>query len=559
MYKKINIITILLSLTLILVININCYNNNQLDKNHNYKKKQSILNNINCYNNNQLDKNNFTTIDNNILKIKISNIGGLINELQLKNYKAYNIINDKYDQNLFLIKNCSSIHYLINKNFNTRFLIFKPTIINIKNGKKLILITKLNDKIIKFIYTIYNDKYHIDFSINIENFFQKNKNIIFNWNQKIFSLEKEKKIEYNYSKLFYYLNNKLHTLNQEKLINNCYWIANKQQFFTSILKFNKNYNFLLKSIQNKNYKINQYLKEFKTRVFLYKEKNNNDLNFNIRLYFLPLDLKILNSINPQFEKIIPLGLGIIRYLNIYFFAKIFFLLEKTKLNYGIIIILMTTIVKIILFPLFYKQYKTNIIMNLIYPKIKEIQKKFKNIDPTIKNKILLKFYKKLKINPLLSFILILLQIPIFYSLFNFFQTIINLRSQKFLWTNNLTSYDSIYNLQFNIPIYGNHISLFTLLYLIALIVYVKLNNYYLNNKDYDYDNYFIKYNYISYIIYIVMFLLINNYASGLSLYYFISNFINIILLFIINTFLIKKEIIKQKINNFVINDLNKNI
>ncbi|WGH27971.1 MAG: YidC/Oxa1 family insertase periplasmic-domain containing protein [Candidatus Bostrichicola ureolyticus] len=548
MLKKNNFITILLSFTLILVIFFF----------HNYiKKKQSILNNINCYNNitnNQFNGNNFTTIDNNILKIKISNIGGLINELQLKNYKAYNIINDKYDKNLFLIKNCSSIHYLINKNFNTRFLIFKPTIINIKNGKKLILITKLNDKIIKFIYTIYNDKYHIDFSINIENFFQKNKNIIFNWNQKIFSIEKEKKMEYNYSKLFYYLNNKLHTLNKEKLINNCYWIANKQQFFTSILKFNKNYNFLLKSIQNKNY-INQYLKEFKTRVFLHKEKNNNDLNFNIRLYFLPLDLKILNSINPQFEKIIPLGWGIIRYLNIYFFSKIFFLLEKTKLNYGLIIILMTTIVKIILFPLFYKQYKTNIIMNLIYPQIKEIKKKFKNIDPTIKNKILLKFYKKLKINPFLSLILILLQIPIFYSLFNFFQTIINLRSQKFLWTNNLTSYDSIYNLPFNIPIYGNHISLFTLLYLIALIVYVKLNNYYLNNKDYD--NYFIKYNYISYIIYIIMFLLINNYASGLSLYYFISNFINIILLFIINTFLIKKEIIKQEINNFVINDLNK--
>ncbi|MDH3004023.1 MAG: YidC/Oxa1 family insertase periplasmic-domain containing protein, partial [Flavobacteriia bacterium] len=379
MLKKNNFITILLSLTLIIVIFFF----------HNYfnKKKQSRL--INCYNitNNQCNiTNNFTTIDNNILKIKISNIGGLINELQLKNYKAYNIINDKYDKNLFLIKNCSSIHYLINKNFNTRFLIFNPTIINIKNGKKLILITKLNDKIIKFIYTIYNDKYHIDFSIKIENFFQKNKNIIFNWNQKIFSLEKEKKMEYNYSKLFYYLNNKLHPLNKEKLINNCNWIANKQQFFTSILKLNKNYNFLLKSIQNKNYKINQYLKEFKTRVFIHKEKNNNDLNFNIRLYFLPLDLKILNSINTQFEKIIPFGWGIIRYLNIYFFAKIFFLLEKTKLNYGLIIILMTTIVKIILFPLFYKQYKTNIIMNLIYPKIKEIKKQFKNIDPKIKNK-----------------------------------------------------------------------------------------------------------------------------------------------------------------------------
>lgn len=520
--KKLDIYLFILISFIILIINYKYTNTTNTTKHQNNKILKSIF----------LKKNKFFLLENEFIRLKISNIGGHISELELKNYKAYNTTNNNYDKNLFLIKNYSSIHRLINNNIDTTFLIFKHKYKNIKNGKKLILTTTLPNKVkLIYIYIIYNNNYYIDFFIKSKNFYKKSNKIIFNWNQLIFSVEKEKNYENNFSNLYYNNNNSLTFLSEKnfnkKLINNCNWIANKQQFFTSILSLDNKYNNVI--IESTTKKFNNVLKEFNIKIPLIK--NNYDLNFNIKWFFCPLDFKILKSLNNinhnNYENIIPFGYGIIKLINKYFFLLIFYILEYTKLNYGLIIILMTIIVKIIFLPITYKQLLINTIISIINPKIKEINEKF-NDDPIKKNKAIIELYKKFGINPILSFISIFLQIPIFYALFKFFSTIINLRGQQFLWSNDLTSYDSIFKLPFKIPIYGNHISLFSLLYIIALLIYTKISTTNNNNK------------YIQYIMIIIMLLFINNYSSALSLYYFILNIFNIIFYFLIKKFFFKK-------------------
>ncbi|WP_212113149.1 membrane protein insertase YidC [Candidatus Shikimatogenerans silvanidophilus] len=199
------------------------------------------------------------------------------------------------------------------------------------------------------------------------------------------------------------------------------------------------------------------------------------------------------------------------------------LLEKKKINYGIIIIIITIIVKIILLPINYKQYKLNKIINLINKKIEK-----KNFNSIIeKQKEIIKNYKKFGINPFTSLIIIIFQIVIFSSLFNLFNNLINLRKKKFLWINDLSYYDSIYNFNFSIPLYGNHISLLTLIYIISSFLLNKFNkNNFYNNKKNEFNKY----------LFSLLFMLsiINNYSSSLSLYYCVYNILNIFTILIFN-------------------------
>lgn len=510
----------------------------------------------------------YTFLENEVLKIKISNKGGEINDVFLKKYKAYNPTFSNHSKNLHLINDFSLSYKILfpnpNKkgfyNIDSENLIFRPFIFLSKEKKILVMKAEnpngKNKDFLEYVYVLGNkDQYHIDFFIRKKNFLLK-KGFFFKLEQKIFSFEKDRNWENAYTRVYYSINNSniasVKSLSEknteEKRISNLNWIAHKQQFFTSIFIPNKPLKDIF--ICSENFTSGKCLKKIEWKTFLnIDKKKDKNFNFSFKFYFGPLDFNLLKKYKNDYENIIPFGWGFLKWINKYFFLVIFQFLEKTNLNYGIIIILMTIVVKLILSPITYRQYKISAIMKLIHPEIEELNKKYKNEETLKKQRAIMELYQKAGINPMSGCISTLFQIPIFYSLFKFFPTIINLRGKSFLWVDDLTSYDSILELPFSIPFYGSHVSLLTLLYSLALLAYTKLSNDGKKNniEENSNENVIPDMNFILYLMPIIMLLFINSYASALSLYYFVSNIINIILMFFIKKIMLNNEKILMKI------------
>ncbi|WP_185864877.1 YidC/Oxa1 family insertase periplasmic-domain containing protein [Blattabacterium cuenoti] len=509
-------------------------------------------------------KERYSNLENDVLKLRISNIGGIIDKVFLKKYKSYDKVANSHVKNLFLVKKNSFLHRIFFSNsrnskntLSTEKIFFKP-FIRKENDDYIILVMKAIFPNIKkgnlyYVYKIKKGRYYsVDFSIKMNNIPYNLSSLDFQ--QYLFSVEKDRNWENSYTKLYYLSsykddNNFVKNLSEknivEKNISNINWIAAKQQFFSTIIYSDK----ILKDvfIYSKNYFDGKILKKIYISTPLNKKKNKES-NFYFHFYFGPLNFNILKKYENNFEDIIPFGWGILKYINKYFFLTIFQFLEKSNFSYGIIVILMTMVVKLLLYPITYKQYKLNAIMKLIRPDIEKLNNQFKDKDVIRKQQAIMELYKKVGINPMSGCLSALFQIPIFYSLFKFFPTLINLRGESFLWVDDLTSYDSILELPFSIPFYGNHVSLLTLLYSIALLVYTKISSnsekgIYNNNEDSIFSNIDI----MLYLMPFIMLLFINSYASALSLYYFTSNLINIIFFIIIKKFLLNEEKILLRI------------
>ncbi|WP_185851418.1 YidC/Oxa1 family insertase periplasmic-domain containing protein [Blattabacterium cuenoti] len=561
------ILLILIIFTYINTKNSSYYNNENKDKEFflkNRNKKYSFS--VEKEGKKKKIKNYY--LENKVLKLRISSLGGIIDEVFLKKYKAYDSVHFLHEKNLFLIKNSSfsyNIHFY-KKNgvvfVNTKYLYFFPFLVK-KNNKNIIFTMRSKNPygkgFIEYVYKLgLENKYDVKFFIRTIGIPFLKKRVLISLEQNIFSIEKDRNWENAYTQVYYSTKDKnshkvkyLSEKNtEEKTLSHLDWIAHKQQFFATIF-------FSDKPIKNvflcsENFLGGNFLKKIQSYLSLdlNEIEKKEELNFCFHFYFGPLDYFFLKKYGKGIENIIPFGWGFIKWINKYFFLMIFQFLEKTNLNYGVIIILMTIVVKLILSPVTYKQYKLNAMMKLIRPEIDELNNKFKNSDPFKKQKAMMDLYKKVGINPMSGCLSTLLQIPIFYSLFKFFPTLINLRGKSFLWVDDLTSYDSIFELPFFIPFYGNHVSLLTLLYSLAFLVYTKLSNNgsTQNNSNSSSSSGSIPdMRFILYIMPIIMLLFINSYASGLSLYYFTSNMINIGLIFFIKKFLLDEKKILYKI------------
>ncbi|AID37333.1 YidC/Oxa1 family insertase periplasmic-domain containing protein [Candidatus Walczuchella monophlebidarum] len=482
-----------------------------------------------------------TILENDLIRVKISNLGGNISEIFLKKYKTYN------DKILRLVKTKSftfglNLITLSGKKVDSNDWLFTP---NLQETPYQYILTMKTifppGGELNYIYSLPKEKsYEVNFSITSRGLcsFAINNAIFFNCKQKLIGLEKNYSYENNYAQMCYSYgkNKKIKSLSEirpdQNIVKKINWIANKQQFFTTIF-FPKN-TFQTTKIQSKRLTSPFYIKW--GSMFSPLELVDNELNWKAKWDFVPLKYNLLKKYGDNFEDIIPFGWRIFRSINKNFFLKLLQFLEKTKLNYGVIIILMTIIVKLILFPITYWQCKFIAIMKMRRSDIEELNEKLKDADPFQKQQATIEFYKQIGINPMSVFFPAIFQIPIFYALFKFFPNIINLRGKSFLWAYDLTYYDSVFHLPLTIPIYGNHVSLFTLFYIFAFILYTKfshINNYGNNNRL------------LKYFMPIIMLLFINNYASGLSLYYFISNILNLIILFLIK----KKKITKYILRN----------
>ncbi len=489
-------------------------------------------------------ENKFYILENELLKIKISSKGGRIYSVQLKKYQTFDslplmLFNEKTSKfNFTFIAN--------NRNISTDELYFQPIWKNdawkdkdsivIKGKDSITFAMRLTpdhangNKYIEQVYTISGNSYvvnsKIDF-VGMQDIVSPTMNYInLDWQYTLNRQEKGIDNEKNVSTIFYKplideVDNLSETKDDKSKVNSSIkWISFKQQFFTSVLIAGNS--FLNADMEARIEKESTHLlKTMNAKI---------DMPFTVsayqsipyKFYFGPNKFKELKKLNLNLERQIPLGWGfLLHWINRLAVIPVFNFLEGFNLNYGIIILILTILLKIVLFPIAYKTYISSAKMRILKPEVEEINKKFPKKDEAMKKQqALMALYKKAGVNPLSGCVPMLLQLPILIALFRFFPASFELRQQSFLWATDLSSYDSIYNLPFKIPGYGAHISLFTLLMTISTIIYTKLNEQSMPTNDQMPGMKALPY------IMSVMFLgIFNNYACGLSYYYFLANVI----------------------------------
>ena len=490
-------------------------------------------------------------IENKDIKIVVSSKGANLSLVNLKQFSNH------IDQPLNLI---SENNHIINTSIKTRlgllietkniyFNSFKKE----ENNKSQSLVFRANiseSQFLEFKYTLPNEGYKFNFEIRsegLENILSSD-DIILNWQTDLFRNSKSIDYESRYTQLTYaYEEDKVDNLSlsgeDEEVENKVRWISYRQHFFSSILIPNK----VIKevSFKSKDLTVNEdldkrYTKELNSS-FTLDRKNGNILS-KMNFYFGPTDYQILKSYGDSLETSVPLGWGIFGWINRFIFLPLFAWLA-TFLPYGIAIIVLTIIVRLVMSPVVYKSYVSQIKMKTLKPEIEEITKKYKK-DAVKKQQETMSLYGKAGVNPMSGCIPALIQLPIFYALFSFFPVAFELRQKSFLWADDLSSYDSIFELPFSIPLYGDHISLFPILASAAIFVYTLMTT---GQQSMPQQEGMPNMKFIIYMMPLMMLLFFNNYASGLSLYYFISNTLTILLMLVIKNFIIKEDKIRAQI------------
>ncbi|WP_298546605.1 membrane protein insertase YidC [uncultured Aquimarina sp.] len=498
---------------------------------------------------------NVTKIENEVLSLKINNRGGYIEEALLKNFKTYDSVP------LYLIKDGKNASFNINfgttdnRILNTKDLFFEPTVT--KNGDNTVLSMKLKvseSKFLEYRYELKPNDYMLDFSIKSQGLQQViNSSQVINLDWKLQAIRQAKSASYEnrYTDIHYEYDGGKDDFtgqgefdeDQEEQVS---WIGFKQHFFTTILLSDtpfKTATLASKNIANtselddKDIKVT---KEFAASLPL--ELKGGELDYNMNWYYGPTDYKILSSYDRNLDEIVPLGWGIFGVINRYIFIPFFGFLSGF-LPYGIAIVVMTIVVRIVLSPVTYKSYVSQAKMKILKPEIAEISEKYKD-NAMKKQQETMALYSKAGASPMSGCLPALMQIPVFYALFNFFPSAFDLRQKSFLWADDLSSYDTIAKLPFEIPFYGDHISLFPILASIAIFIYMMMTTgQTMQQQQPGMPNM----KFIMYLSPLMMLVFFNNYASGLSLYYFISNLITIGIMLVIKNVIIDEDKIHAKI------------
>ena len=502
--------------------------------------------NLNSYEENSNELNfdeNFVeeviTLENDNILFEISTDGADINKLLLKNFINYN------DEPLFLVNNNKSVFsYNIpngrNSIINTGDLIYTAEIIRDKSIIKLT--AEIDDKrSLELTYSLEEDSSIIDFDLKLNDFNNSlnSDGVELIWKRDSFRNSKSIDYENRYTALSYGFEDEKDSYlsvagTKNKNINNVNWISFREHFFSSILILDNQSNDVEISSEDlaSNETLNNiYTKRFSANVPL-ELTSNNTLSYS--MYFGPTDYELLKDYNLNLENSVPIGWGIFGWLNRFVFFPLFSFLTN-YFSYGIAIIIMTIIVKIAISPLTYKSYLSQIKMKILKPELQVINEKFKD-DPMKKQQETMNLYTKSGANPMSGCLPALLQMPLFFALFTFFPVAFSLRQKSFLWADDLSSYDSILELGFYIPLYGDHVSLFPILASIAIFFYTKMTTG--DQMMSASQTGGVNMKLIMYMMPLMMLFFFNNYASGLSLYYFISNVLTIILMLIIKNFII---------------------
>lgn len=494
------------------------------------------------------------TLENDKIKLHISTRGGRITFVDLKEYRTHDslpLILWRSGETTFGMN-----FYARNQQINTEKFLFKPstteTTLYAKDNEQVLSMRLYADstKYIEYLYKLAPGSYMTDLSIithNMGDVIASNSSFLtLYWGVNMPQLEKSKDFENRYTGVYYKFyedaveNMSLTSDEEETLPTKVQWIDFKQQFFSSILISETPFSDVL--LTSKTSQKAGYLKDAYAEVPLpYNGKMNEQ--YNMQFYFGPNSYPILKSYGNDLDltDVINMGWKWISWFNKYFVIPIFnFLQNNTTLNYGIIILLLTLIIKLILFPLTYKSYMSQARMRVLKPQVDELTKKYPADKAMERQQATMKLYKQAGVNPMGGCLPMLIQMPILIALFYFFPGAIELRQQSFLWATDLASYDSIATLPFTIPFYGNHVSLFCLLMTATNIIYMVMNN-----KNQPQNDQMKGMQTMMYIMPVMFLFIFNSYSSGLSYYYFIATLITILQTWIIRKFVDDKKLLKQ--------------
>jgi YidC/Oxa1 family membrane protein insertase len=354
------------------------------------------------------------------------------------------------------------------------------------------------------------------------------------WAADLINVEKNHEFERNTTTIFYMDNlENVDNFNERKnekkdFTSPIKWVSYKQQFFTAtLIADSADFTTASLAIEVPNSEEKTLLKKCYAELEI-PVKNQDSDSFGMSFYFGPNQYKLLKEYHLNLERQVPLGWGffLLQWINRYVIIPVFNWLESYGLSYGIIILILTILLKTILFPIAYKQYLSGARMRLLKPDMEEINARYpKQEDALKKQQATMALYKRAGASPMSGCLPMLLQFPILIAMFRFFPAAYELRQQSFLWAEDLSTYDSVLNLGFNIPFYGDHVSLFTLLMTIATLIYSWLNNKQMAAGSGDQQKMMKIMMYIMPVLFLPMF---NSFSSGLTYYYLLVNLITFV-------------------------------
>lgn len=483
-------------------------------------------------------------VENDLMKVIFSNKGGKVASVVLKDYLTYQgtplvLFPDSasvFDMSFFIKQQFNNVQINTGDYYFVADSSFTPTFAADETSKNLTFRLDVDSAAhVDFVYTIYKDNYMIDFDVQfvgMENLLAQNQtDLEFTWQNVGMQNEKGFENENNYTTIAYkYLSDEsveqLRTSTEDKsetINSKVKWVAFKQQFFSSIFVAKDDF-------QNGTLGYSTFqpgegkIKTFRAKVSVPFTPQLSEYNFNF--YFGPNKFSVLKKYDDlHFERLIPLGGWIVGWINRWLVIPTFDTLGAHIANYGIIILILTLIVKILISPLTYKSYLSSAKMRLLKPEVDKLNEKYpKPEDALKKQQAMMALYKSAGVNPMGGCLPLLIQLPILYAMFRFFPASIELRGEHFLWADDLSSYDSILTLPFNIPFYGNHVSLFALLMAASMFIYSRINyNQTAGSAPQMAGMKFM----MLYLMPIMMLFFFNNFASGLNYYYLLSNIITI--------------------------------
>jgi YidC/Oxa1 family membrane protein insertase len=499
-------------------------------------------------------ENQTIVIENEVMKLNVFTKGGRIASVELKNYKTFD------GKPLILFDPDSSAQNIqftaYSKEFTTDSLYFTPegsgfTVAGTESKSLAMrLYAGSTAKYIEYVYTLTGNEYMMGFRVNVaglQDIIASNvSSIKLNWDMKTPMQEQNQQTQRAASTIFYKYTDenvdKISETSEERksLEKPVKWVGLKQQFFTSVIIADNAFE-KASEIETKTEHSANYIKEYTASLAL-PYKHSATETYGMRLYFGPNHFKTLKQYDLELERQISLGWKIFGWINRFLTIPIFNFLNGFNLNYGIIILILTIIFKLLLLPIAYKTVLSSAKMRVLKPEVDELNEKYKNEDPIKKQQATMALYKQAGVNPMAGCIPVLLQMPILIALFSFFPASIELRQQSFLWAHDLSTYDSVYNFGFAIPWYGDHVSLFALLMTGSTLLYTWSNSQLMGTS-----NQMPGMKWMMYLMPVLFLGFLNNYSAGLSWYYFLANMITFGQTWVMQKYVIDSEALHAKL------------
>lgn len=512
-------------------------------------------------------------VENDLLRVELNTLGGKIEQVYLSEYKTYH-----QDSVRFFTKGGNN--YGLNLSLGSRLLQTKDlnfeVFVNNKaytndapikvSGQDSVVVsmriyTNQIDSVAKDVsyleyrYTIKGNDYRVGFDVvshNLNNVITDKSNLEFVWDSKLRMKEKDGSVENKSSSIYYLLKDEVEYLKEngvdDKKEENgipIKWISYKQQFFSTALIATEGDGFISSTMQTQTEKgeKDNYLRTMSSNISIPYDHEKNHYEYDMEFFFGPNKYAVISDYDMQMEEIIPLGWGffLLQWINRFVIIPVFDFLQSFGWSMGLIILILTILVKIVLFPLAYKQFASTAKMKVIAPEVQKINEKYPKQEQAMqKQQAVMNLYKRAGIKPMAGCLPMLIQFPILIAMFRFFPASIELRQQSFLWADDLSTYDSIINLPFNIPFYGNHVSLFCLLMTIAQLIYTHISM-----KQQAQQQTMPGMKFMMYFMPIMMLFIFNSFSAALNYYYFISLCFTFLQMFIIRKTIDEKKVLQR--------------